>query len=772
MNIFSGSITGVVIDKSNKNPISDATIILKSKTKKEIIKGGITNEMGIFKLTNIKEGVFILEIQLIGYATFERTITLSRKQNHFDVGIVSLGEEALTLEGVTIISEQSSIEQKTDRKVITIGKDLATSGTTASDIMVNLPSVDVDQNGTVSLRGNQNVRVLIDGKLTNVDAGQMLQQIPSTSIKKIELITNPSAKYNPDGMSGLINIILHKNTKMGTNGSLTTGLTIGKNARFNSALDLNHRKGKFTLYGNYANMIGKSIIEGEIVRPDDNSNEFWQSLGNSKSNVFKIGLDYVINQKNTITLYTNQRLYNTNILADTDIVFENPITNFGQGYSNIRDNNTATYNVGYKHLFSKTNHILELDADFETFTGTDLADFIFYNPDTTTLSNDDIYRDRTNKTIHLDYTNPISTTGTLEMGVQSRSQNINTGYMTTNINLYNATYEYDRTIYSTYANFSQNLKKWSYQIGVRLEYYEALGEFYQKEAIANTFEDNIFSTYPSAFLRYTPNEEDKKDTYQINFSRRVDRPGLDQINPIRTWASPRITNVGNPNLIPQFTNSIEFNYSRKLRKGSFTTAIFFRKITDEITRFAFEDPLDNSKILFSYNNYEDNTATGFEISGNYKPTSWWSFNGSFDIYSQTQKGVDNDVLVTVNTLLYNLKMNHTIKATKALTFQIVGLYRGPNKNLQYETKETYFISVGARYRFLDGKANFSINMNDIFYTRQFAFEATSPLRQDGIFKFDSRTLFLGLSYGFGSTKDKPLKRKKRDTNEKKGSGFL
>jgi len=210
---INGKITGTVIDQSLQEPLPYVSIVIKTLSG-DIITGGVTDDNGNFSIEDIPEGKSIVSIQFIGYKTYETEIEISRKNKNIKLGRISLEEDVAALDEITVVAERTTIQQKLDRKVITIGKDLQTAGPTAADIMNNLPSVSVDQQtGDISLRGNQNVRVMVDGKLSNVPVAQLLKQIPSTSIKQIELITNPSAKYNPEGMSGIINIILHKNER-------------------------------------------------------------------------------------------------------------------------------------------------------------------------------------------------------------------------------------------------------------------------------------------------------------------------------------------------------------------------------------------------------------------------------------------------------------------------------------------------------------------------------------------------------------------------------
>tara|TARA_R110002049_G_scaffold111443_5_gene260693 strand:+ start:264 stop:1151 length:888 start_codon:yes stop_codon:yes gene_type:complete len=266
--IKNGSVSGRVIDAQLNEPLPYVNIVIKD-TAKKIITGGITNDDGTFEIKNIPEGSITVSIQFVGFKTIDKNVTLGKGNYKVNLGDIKLKEESTGLDEVTIVADVSTIQQKVDRKVITIGKDLQTAGATASELMNNLPSVSVDQQtGSISLRGNQNVRVMVDGKLSNIPAEQLLKQIPSNSIKSVELITNPSAKYNPEGMSGIINIVLHKNTKIGFNGNITVGLAHDIEAKFNSSIDANYRNGKVNVYGSYGNNISRNANYGYINRTE------------------------------------------------------------------------------------------------------------------------------------------------------------------------------------------------------------------------------------------------------------------------------------------------------------------------------------------------------------------------------------------------------------------------------------------------------------------------------------------------------------------------
>lgn len=769
-----GSIAGTVVDGNLGEALPFVTVFVKQSDSEEILTGQITDESGAFEIKGIPTGEHQLEIQFVGFKNVSIAVVISKESPRADVGQVLMYDDVEMLNTVEVTAERSTIEQKVDRKVINIGKDLATAGPTAADLMVNLPSVDVDQDGTVSLRGNDEVIVLVDGKPTNQSSAQLLQQIPSGSIERIELITNPSAKYVPEGMSGIINIILRKNTNIGFNGTVNGGFTSGERQRYNGALDLNYRTKKLNLFFNASTSDGPMPTWGTIDRAEDDSYEVWYSLNDRTSYMIKSGFDLDVSSKTVVSAYTLLNWFENQGYRSTDIFYPNAeVTgslDFGQEYSTSISNTTNTYNFDITHQF-ENNASLEFEADHSIFDGNEAADFEFYGsifPVEEAIEL--IGNTRKNTTLNLDYEKNLSSTKRLQIGAEARLQRTNNTYETTNPNFANSAYDLNRDILATYFNMSHKLGKWSYQLGARLEIFDQNSLFREEDSEGERYDDLIRSIYPSAFISYVPNPETQKDAFNFSVSRRVDRPNITQLNPMRAWSSARITNVGNPALIPQFTNSAEINYTRQLSSGSITSAVFYRMIMDEITRFGFNDAENPGNILFSYDNYQNNSAYGMEISGNYQFTPIWSGSLSFDLYSQTQKGVANDVSLTVENKIYNIRTNHSFKAGKKLTFQLIGLYRSANTNLQYTTRSMYFVNTGARLKTFKGKGTLSLNVNDIFHTQRFAFFGERPVSQEGNYNWDSQSVFIGYSHVFGKGKKRQLKRKKRDNNEKKSTG--
>jgi outer membrane receptor protein involved in Fe transport len=751
-------------------------VIVKESNK--FITGGITSDKGIFYIKNQDLQNYTVEIQFMGYKTATRSISLSLENKNIDLNTIAIEEDAIQLKGVEIISEKSTIEQKIDRKIINVGKDLISAVATAAEIMNNIPSVSIDpQTNSISLRGNSNVRVLIDGKPSNIDASQLLQQIPSSSIKQIELITNPSAKYNPEGMSGIINIVLNKNSKIGFNGSVNNGVTFGITPKVNSSLDLNYRSGKFNFFGNYGLNRGKQSDNGFIIseEADKENKQVFQFINNNTSHLAKVGFDFYINEKNTFSFFTNQSFFKGNGNATTDVDYTNNSSNSDllQIFDNKNDNRSQTYNFDYKTKFKKEGHSLELEMNYGKNDRPENAVYSNYNRDSGALNSsftNDVETIGENSIINLDYVNPLTETVKLELGLEHRNETTNNSLFRNSI--YSSDFSYERQISSAYATLGKQWKKWSLQAGARLEQYNVDALFKQASQDDGKFTDELLNIYPSTFLTYNPTD---KNSFNLSFSRRVDRPSIGQVNPIREWSTPTLDSQGNPNLIPQFTNSFELNYTRKTEIGSITSGIFYRRIEDEITRVIFTNPENPNKQVLSYDNFNNNEAYGIEVSGNLDFRKWWSANLSVDAYQKKVKGTIEDTpgnyeFVEVDATTFNARINNTFKATKDIRVQLFGMYRGRDLSLQFNREAMWKMDIGTSYNILKGSGTISVRFSDIFNSMNFAFAGDRPYKSNGQFNWESQTVYLGFNYRFGSGKNKAIQRKQRDQNEMQGSG--
>jgi outer membrane receptor protein involved in Fe transport len=593
-------------------------------------------------------------------------------------------------------------------------------------------------------------------------------------------------------MSGIINIVLHKNTMIGFNGNFNVSLAYDIEPKFNSSIDANYRNGKFNFYGTYSNSVAKNFNFGRINRVEQEILQKFDILNNNKSHLFKIGVDYYLDEKNTISVFTNQNIFdgwtdvNTRITYFTDMSLNESQAIYGEN-----ENDSQQYNFNYKHDFDEEGQNIELEVDHNIFEGFGDTNNSFNNSQRPNFI-EDTNTDRNRTTINLDYTKPLSETAKLELGLQARlfdnsifyesdgrEQNIDGDYIPTTTR-----FDYTRDIYSAYATYGKTLEKWSYQLGLRAETVNVDSEAFKEDLASNEqltipFENDYFELYPSAFFTYTPSE---KNSYQLSYSRRIDRPGIGQVNPLPEFNTALISQFGNQELLPQFTNSMEVNYTRKLEKGSITAGVFYRLIEDEIQQAILIDRTNTDRLILTNLNFDNTSAYGVELSSNYRPTKWWSVNASFDLFSQTQKSVaesfntNGDIVlntVEVDNVAYNFRAFNNFKVSNSLSFSVFGMYRGKNKNIQFEMSDMLMVNLGMRYSFLeDNRASFSLSYNDIFDTMFAQFEGKRPFLQRGQFNWESQQISGRLSYRFGGGKYRAKSRKRRDNDEKEGGGLF
>lgn len=769
-----GTINGKVIDKKNNEPLPYASVTIKEDGK--VISGAMTKDNGSFSVANLPIKTLHVEVVFMGYKKYETNVTLTSEDKNFNLKNIALEDEAKQLNEVSIVKEKSTVEQKIDRKVITVGKDLLSSGATAAELMNNIPSVSVDQqNNTVSLRGNENVRIFVDGKPSNLSAAQALQQIPSTSIKQIELITNPSAKYNPEGMSGIINIVLHKNANLGFNGNVNTGVVFGKTPKFNGSIDMNYRVNKFNFYTTYSLNHGKNANTGLIHWDKYNSQEDYDMTFDinsfNKNHFTKLGSDFYLNDKNTLSFYTIQSFNSPVNIFQNGVVYINNTAPYKLQIQNATGKEkNQTYNLAYKHLFEKPERTLDVEVNYNLTAEPENSDFFDKNNVLTKTNN--VSRDGNNVIANIDYASPLNETSKIELGLESRFDGTNNKFILDGN--YDSDFDFNRSIQSAYGNYSKQAGKWSYQLGLRFESYDVNGTFKKAGQNNESFKDYIFTAYPSAFFTYTPSE---KNSFNFNYSRRVDRPNMEQVNEIRQWTGLTVEQIGNSDLKPQFTNSLEANYTRKVKIGSITSGAFFRYIKDDISQVLTSNPYDADKQLLTFTNFDHNSEYGVEVSGNLDFKKWWGVNFGVDSYFKNVKGVIEDrngnlVEKEINATLFNSRMNHTFKLTKDFRLIWFTMYRAGERSLQFTNKEMWKTDLGARLNIFEGKGTFSVRYNDIFNTMRAGFKSDEPANISGKFRWENQTVNVNFSYRFGSGKNKALERKQREQNESQGGGMF
>jgi len=540
---------------------------------------------------------------------------------------------------------------------------------------------------------------------------------------------------------------------------------------------MNYKAGKFNFYGNYGFNHGNQKNRGFVNshQPSAEKTVDFNFQNKNTSHLYKIGVDYYINDFNTFSVYTTQNQFLSKGNSTTEVNYQdNTIDDITQNNTSRSNNPSGTYNLDYKHKFKKEGENIELEYNFNRNKGVENSIFRTFTNSTASNDPNDITNINNNTKINLDYTNPLPKNARLEAGLETRVENTNNTF---NRNYaYNSDFKYERQIHSAYITYGKQWNEWGYQVGARFENYTADAKFNAVDPnsssnaiITDKFDDKINTLYPSGYVSYKLSEN---NSFNFNYSRRVDRPSIGQVNPIREWSTPTVSSVGNPYLKPQFTNSFELNYTRKTKIGSISTVVFYRVITHEITRLVEIDPNDSNRNILSYDNFKDNKAYGAEISGNLDFTKWWSANIGTDIYFKTIRGTVSSQFIEKDISIFNGRINNTFKATKNLRFQLFGMYRGQEQGLQFLRKSMYKTDLGASYNILKGKGTISARASDIFNTMNFSFDGDLPYKQDGAFYWESQSVYLGFNYRFGGGKNAALQRKQRDKNETQGGGMM
>lgn len=772
-----GTITGTIINEKNQQPIPFASISCID-LQGTIISGVISNENGTFLIEKLPLKELKISIQFIGYKTETKKIPFSKNNSNIDIGIIPLVESSDTLKDVEVQAETSSIVQKIDRKIITVGKDLTAAGTNAFDMFENIPSVSVNRtSGTVSLRGNSNVHILVNEKPSNLSNEQLLKQIRSNTIEKIEIITNPSAKYSPEGMSGLINIVLKKNAQIGFNGSVSAGAEHSKNTRPDAYLNLNYKTGAVNFYGDYSTNFGDYETIFDYNRTDIDLFQHLDFLNNENAHNFKLGADISLSKKHSLSLFTSQNI-DIRTLKTTTEIFENNILDVHTDYFSEYDLYDQTYNIDYIYSFNDKEEQLEIEFNYNVTKNPELAESTdFINGSSSILNfNSDIEDTRTLHLFNIDYTKPL-TAGKLELGLEFRQQVFENLINTNQIietgsgleSVGNSDVNYKRTMYSGYVNYKTTIKKFAFQTGMRIEQF-ILDAYFNNTTQGNTIvEDEIFTLYPSVFVSYEMND---KNSFQMSYSRRVDRPSSYHVSPILEWSSPLSISTGNINLRPEFTNSFELNYTRNYKGGFASFGTFYRRTSDKIGLLIGADEANPNRQIRSFTNYDFADSYGFEVAARCKPLKLWTMTPSFEVYIQDSQGLINDELEDITNTQLKARLGNSFKVSKILNVQVSAIHRGKGQSIQHTVDPYTYFNAGAQLAVLNGDGTINFRATDIFNALDFTLVSENPFSQTTAYTLEMDAIYLGFTYSFGSGKNKAKERRNRDNNEAQKTLFL
>lgn len=796
-----GRVIGKVMDEEANQPLSFATISLVHGKDSTIVSGGIANDKGWFDIEGLVPGPWNLTVSFIGYDEMKLPVfNISPRDATKDLGEIKVKASSQKLDEVNIVAERSQVEIKIDKKVIDVSKDLTNAGGSAEDVLQNMPGVEVDMDGNISLRGNQNVTVLIDGKpsaLTGASRQAIVNQIPADAIEKVEIITNPSAKYDPDGMSGIINIILKKNKLKGFSGNVAANYGLGDQLNGNGSI--NYRNKKWNLFSNYAYRRSENFTvyrsERDLFVEDTTklvlSTDEDQSNRTRESHNIGAGVEYNLSPKAVIGLTGS---YNQNQSRSWEEVDYNnfDVNNslfelFQRNNGGTREGEGYSANLTYDHDLKGKGHKLSSFLNYSFNDGLRVENYeeLYYNLDGSidngTLpffqdqNNDD---NVTNIVYQLDYEKPLKK-GKIESGLKYTGRLIDQNMTlfedttgTKNLQLVEEMsnhFVYNEQVMAAYGIYSNSYKKFDYQIGLRAE--AALTDS-ELKTTGEVFENNYNALYPSAYLTYKHNV---KNSFNLSYSRRVNRPGVYSLNPFRDVSDPFNIRTGNPFLNPEFIDSYEAGFIRYFEKGLVSANVYYKQSYDEISRVKQLDSLGISTL--TWDNFSSERNLGFEINLNASLGKKFRLNGSFNFYRNTVDATNLETTTDLSNsaIAYFGRINGTVTATDRLSFQISGFYRGRREFAIGYMDPMYGMDFGARYQIIEKKLNLNVRLKDAFDTRRFAILTSEnnpglSYVQDVLWDRQSRFLFVGLDYKFGNMKYQKRRKRRGGSNQRDYDG--
>ncbi len=769
----SGKIKGKVIDADSKSAMEYANVSVYRKQDSKLVTGGIANESGIFEINEVPFGIYYIEANFIGFEkTTVNDIKVLPNAHTVDMGTIALAPSSQQIGAVDVVAERNRIEYKIDKKVINVANDINAAGGTAVTALENTPSVEVDIDGNVSLRGSSNFTVLIDGRPSVLSGSDALKQIPSAAIQNIEIITNPSVKYDPDGMAGIINVVMKKNVLSGLNGILNVNLGTGE--KYGTDLMLNYKTKKYNFFmgasWNDNTDYGKMKSTRETYSPDTTTFLITDGKRNMSrgGQQIKGGFDYYLSDKTSITVSSEIGKYNFDSYVGGNLHnYENPGTlnvYSIQKNNSGRNGNFVSGNASFLTKLDESGmHKLEGSFDYRNRDG--LADETideFLSDQTYRQTNDYLSRVVTSENstsndyrMKLDYTLPLKEGSKFEAGLQSRIESEKEYFSFKNFDptsgsfidnpLFTSDMDFREDIHSVYSTYSGKLSGIQYQLGLRGEYTKRTID-HSKAAVPYTLDR--FDYFPSVHFSY---ELADQTQFMTSYSRRINRPDGRDLDPFPSYMNQYTIRIGNPNLKPEYTDSYEFSYMRKFGSSFVSLETFYRTTNDLMTRV--QEPKDDGIFYMSTQNLSRDYSLGGEIMGNINATKWLLVNASFSLYNYKLKGEVLGKSIDKQSTNYSGRLNATVKFSGDSRLQLTGFYRGPSVSAQGDQKGMIFTNLAYRQDFMKKKLSATLSVRDVLGTMRM--EGTSI--GDGFkstFKMtrEPRVLMLTLSYKINNYK--------------------
>jgi len=763
-------ISGKVLDEEKK-AFPYASVSLLNAKDSISVKGSLTDDNGTYEFKGLNAGKYLVAIYVVGYKkAYRGPYTITADSKSVIVGQVQLNADVKLLKGVEIVKQKPLIERQIDKTVLNIENSILATGNTALEILGKAPGVTVDKDGRVSLRGKQGVNIMLDGKPANLSTEQLANLLRSTegnAIQSIELITNPSAKYDAAGNSGIINIKLKKNRNYGLNGSATVGSGYGTHPKVNSGLNMNYRNKKFNIYGNEDYGFNKRFHETDIIRVNETTanqtyfNQTSHNEGKRKNRNYKAGIDYFINDNNTLGFLVNGYYGNgTNNSDVLTLIGDKPSTidsSVVAPNTSVSKYNGITYNLNYRGIIDTLGQEIGIDVDYSKHN--DKQENIFNNMykdrSGLPLKSDYIFRNASPSVVKIygakiDYVLPLAKDSKLEFGGKTSFVKTDNNFVFENFK--NDTWEndmnrsnqfiYDENINAAYTNFKKKFKTTTIQLGLRAEQTSSKGNSVTEKKVVNRDYLNLF---PSLFV----NQELSKDhELGFSYSRRIDRPDYGSLNPFIYYLDLYSYRYGNPFLKPQYTNSFEFSYSFK---KNLNITLGYSHTNDVMSEVLLTDTAKKT-IFISVQNLAKQDSYNMNMSYPIAITKWWSSNNNLTVfYNKFQTPDLLGAPYSSGRLAFNLNTSQTVTVNPTTKIEWSGNFESKQVSGTLLISPRYNIDLGANKTFMDNKLSIKFAANDVFKLQKNKLRSTLSSQNYVVTdRWESRIFRLTCTYRFGS----------------------
>lgn len=780
-------VLGFLTDKATGEAIEFATVSALTRDGQTLIGGAISDFEGGFELEIPADGA-LLKIEFISYRKKEITVSPNAGLDVINIGNLELEADAIAFEALEIIGEKSMSQFSLDKKVYNVGKDMATRGGTAQDILDNVPSITVDVEGNVSMRGSGDVRIFIDGRpsgLVGINGSGGLKSIAANQIERIEVITNPSAKYEAEGMAGIINIVLRKDSKLGFNSSFE--LSAGLPTEFGAGTNFNYRNGNMNFFVNYGYRNRKTIGSGEsflrLFRDDDVFARY-TSRDNTRigrAHNIRTGVDLYLGRNQTITgslSYINSNNDNLTSVFYRELLFDfepgkSDIANLAEYTLRTDSENSYTprieYSIDYKKQFSKKGRqltgLLQFQSNRENENSTfNETNFSGSAPIGLPLNqrSGNIQGER-NFQAQLDYSDPVGQNGKFEAGVRISLRDFDNDFKVEDLKentwieipAFSNYFLYGEDVYAAYATYGDKVNKFSYQAGLRYEVSRVVTELIGDDRVNDR---NYPGLFPTVHLNY---ESDQANKFQLSYSRRIRRPRLWDLNPFFTFSDNRNLYAGNPDLDPEFTNSMELGYMRFFENATLTTTVYLRRTNNAITRIRTVEE-DGTAITLPQNiGFRENM--GWETQFSFSPLKIWKIDTEFNMFRQNFGGEGLPEIFHNARFAWTTRVTNKLTVAKNTDLQIRANYRGTENTPQGVRKAMTVIDIGFNKDLMNNNLSIGINVRDVLNQRRRIYETFGDdFFEEGNFQWQRNSIALNLSYRINAKKERKSQRDRDD----------